>query len=49
MPADPNLRSHHSGLTSVDGSDDVNCDNVEVIDKSIQQKLDGKTFSEAKF
>jgi hypothetical protein len=49
MPADPNLRSLHSGVSSIDGCDDVNCDNVEVIRETIQQKLDGKTFSEAKF
>ena len=42
-------RSHALVKKTIDGSDDVNCDNVEVIGESIQRKLYGKAFSEAKF
>ena len=49
MSADPNLRSLHSGLGSVDGSDNANCENVETIGEAIQKKLDDKTYTESKF
>ena len=46
---DGNLCSLSSGVVSVKGNDNVNCDEAEIIGARIQDSLDNLKFSEAKF
>ena len=44
FPTDPNLRSLHSGMTSIQGQDNVNCDEAESIGVKMHQTQDNKNF-----
>ena len=44
---DANLHSLYSGLISVAGKDQVNCDNAEQLGATIHQQLDGSSLANA--
>ena len=49
FPIDPDLRCLHSGLSSKEGKDKVNCENIEIIGGNIQRNIDGQNFKEITF
>ena len=48
-PVDPNLQYLHYGLSSIEGKDHVNCEQIENIGEAVQQKLDGQRFNDISF
>ena len=46
---DPNLRCLHSGLSSIVGKDNVNCEKIEIIGAAVQLKLDDQCFNNISF
>ena len=43
------LRCIHSGLSSKEGKDKVNCENIEIIGGNIQRNIDGQNFKKITF
>ena len=46
---DPNLRCLHSGLSSIVGKDNVNCEKIETIGAAVKLKLDDQCFNNISF
>ena len=45
---DKHLHSLSSGVVSIKGKDNVNCDEAETVGEKIQESIDGKVFTDAK-